>query len=80
MKRHPCAHGIGDPALHHAVRSGNPRLVRLLLQAGARIESVDVLGDTAFDVASDDPAERDAVLAVLQEYRMPPNGRKVTDE
>lgn len=57
-----------DNVLHCAVRSGNARLVELLLAAGARLDYVTDIGESVFDALPDDPGQRKAVLAVLKRH------------
>lgn len=57
-----------DNALHCAVRSGNARLVDLLLTAGARMDYVTDLDETVLDALPEDPAQRAAVDAILDKH------------
>jgi ankyrin repeat protein len=54
--------------LHCAVRSGNPRLVELLLARGADPNCVTELGETVLDALSDDGEQRAAIEQVLARY------------
>jgi ankyrin repeat protein len=57
-----------DNVLHCAVRSGNVRLVQLLLAAGAKSDYITPLGETVFDALPEDGVQRTAVAMVLQHH------------
>jgi hypothetical protein len=54
--------------VHAAVRSGNARLVALLLQAGADGRYRTEVGEVVFDAVDEAPDHRAAILATLAEY------------
>jgi ankyrin repeat protein len=62
-----------DNALHAAVRSGNTRLVALLLKAGAEGRYRTDLGESVFDAVNEVPDQQDAILAILAEYGIVPD-------
>lgn len=45
---HNVAKDSGKSAVHHAVRKGNPKILHLLVRAGADIAAVDKQGNTAW--------------------------------
>jgi ankyrin repeat protein len=57
-----------DNVLSCAVRSGNVALVDLLLKAGAKADYVTCLGETIFDIASQNPGGLDPILYVLEKH------------
>jgi ankyrin repeat protein len=57
-----------DNVLHCAVRSGNARLVDLLLSKGAKADYVTDLEETVFDALPEDDAARSAVEDVLRRH------------
>jgi hypothetical protein len=54
--------------LYAAVRSGNARLVALLLKAGADGQYRTDLGESVFDAVKEVVDQREAILATLAEY------------
>lgn len=71
--------GQREPALHQAVRSGNPTLVQLLLTAGAAIDEQNDLKETALHLAAQEDA-RFAVLKLLLEAGANPALKRIFDE
>lgn len=57
-----------DNVLHCAVRSGNVRLVELLLSKGAKPDYVTDLEETVFDALPEDDAARAAIEDVLRRH------------
>jgi ankyrin repeat protein len=57
-----------DNALHTAARTGNARLVALLLAAGADGRYRTDLEESVFDAVDEAPDQQEAILAVLAEY------------
>lgn len=57
-----------DNVLHCAVRSGNARLVDLLLSKGAKADYVTDIDETVFDTLPEDGAQRAAVEEVLRRH------------
>jgi len=57
-----------DNVLRCAVRSGNARLVDLLISRGAKADYVTDLGETIFDALPDDNAARAAIEDVLHRH------------
>ncbi len=57
-----------DNVLHCAIRSGNARLVDLLLTAGSRADYVTDLGETVLDALPEDPEQRAAVVDILDKH------------
>jgi hypothetical protein len=55
------------------VRSGNARLVALLLKAGANPRYLTDVGESVFDALDESPNEREAILAVLADYGVIPD-------
>ena len=57
----------GHTPLMHAVVYGHPRLVRLLLARGARLDITDNFGETAYDRLLQGPSEkREEIRAILE--------------
>lgn len=61
-----------DNVLHCAVRSGNARLVSLLLKAGANPRYLTDLGESVFDALREAVNQRESILAVLAEHGVTP--------
>jgi ankyrin repeat protein len=57
-----------DNVRHCAVRSGNARLVELLLSKGAKADYTTDIKETVFDALPEDPARRAAVEEVLHRH------------
>jgi hypothetical protein len=55
------------------VRSGNARLVALLLKAGANPRYLTDVGESVFDALDESANEREAILAVLAEHGVIPD-------
>ena len=71
-----------DNVLHAAVRSGDARLVSLLLDSGADPRYVTDLDETIFDAVELSRGDRDELLSVLEKYgiaKFGPNGSAETE-
>jgi len=61
-----------DNPLHCAVRSGNARLVSLLLGAGADGRYLTDIGESVFDALPESANERESIVTILGEYGITP--------